>query len=103
MADRRVTRPGLVTDGAEVGLRALEQRLQQLEEQVRALQSGMRLGVTGRELLSRGALVLPLETAARSETSGVPEGASHAYWSGTSVFLGVFSSDAGGWKYEELT
>lgn len=56
---------------------------------------------SGQMLLNRGLLLLPLGSAARTETDGVPLGLLDAYDDGSNVYIGSFGSN--GWQYVQLS
>ena len=76
---------------------SLEQELFALQRDLTALRQQidrMRVGVTGRELLGRGALVVPLGTAARTDTDSVRKGTVNFYTSGATIIMQVYSGTA---------
>lgn len=76
---------------------ALRRELADLRQQL----NRMRTGVTGRELLDRGSLVVPLLAAARTDTAGVRTGTVAFYISGATIFMQIYSGTA--WRSVQLS
>ncbi len=58
--------------------------------------------ITGNHLLLGSGLVLPLGTAARTDTIA-PKGAVHAYISGATIIIQCFDQAAGAWRSVTLS
>ena len=81
----------------ETDLAQLHRELADLRQQL----NRMRTGVMGREMLDRGAPVVALGTAARTDTAGVRTGTVNFYTSGATIFMQVYSGAA--WRSVQLS
>ena len=69
---------------------------------VRQLIAQLQTTPTGEGLLA-GVVVIPITAAARTETAGVPNGATNVYISGTDLVLQIFSFTLQAWKEVTLS